>query len=63
MGLGSELAPDHLVDYTGVGLDDLDDLGRDVFLYVYGNGNAIVTLRVHGNGGIYLRTARLYPAT
>ena len=35
-----ELPPNHLVDDAGVGLDDADDLGGDVFVYVVGDGDA-----------------------
>ncbi len=47
-----ELSPDHLVDDADVGLDDFHNLCRDVFFDVVGNRDAVVTVLVHGNGGI-----------
>ena len=42
-----ELSPDHLVDDAGVALDDLHDLGRDIFFDVAGHGDAVVAVGVH----------------
>ena len=47
-----ELSPDHLVDDADVRLDDFHNLCRDVFFDVVGNRNAVVTVLVHGDGGI-----------
>ena len=46
-----EFAPNHLVDNTRVRLNDLNHLGRNVFFYVGGDGDAVVALTVHRNGG------------
>lgn len=45
-------SPDHLVDDAGVALDDLHDLGRDVFFDVVRHGDAVVTIGVHRDGGV-----------
>ena len=47
-----EFSPDHLVDDADVGLDDFHNLRRDVFFDVVGNRDAVVTVLVHGDGGI-----------
>ena len=47
-----ELPPDHLVDDAGVGLDDLDDLGRDVLVDVVRDRGAVVAGGIHGDGGL-----------
>ena len=47
-----ELSPHHLVDDAGVALDDLHDLGRDVFFDVVGHGDAVVAVGVHRDGGV-----------
>lgn len=47
-----ELSPDHLVDDADVGLNDLHDLRRDVFFDVVGDWDAVVTVLVHGDGGV-----------
>lgn len=46
------LSPHHLVDDAGVALDNLHDLGGDVFFDVVGHGYAVVAILVHRNGGI-----------
>ena len=43
----SEFSPDHFVDYAGVGLDELDDLGGYAFIDVVGDGEAEVAVAVH----------------
>ena len=43
----SEFSPDHFVDYAGVALDELDDLGGDAFVDVVGHGEAEVAVAVH----------------
>ena len=48
-----ELPPDHLVNYSNVALDDFHNLRRDVFFDVVGNWDAVVTVLVHGDGGVY----------
>ena len=45
-----ELSPHHLVDDAGVALDNLHDLGRDVFFDVVGHGDAVVAVGVHRDG-------------
>ena len=47
-----ELSPHHLVDDAGVALDDLHDLGRDIFFDVVGHRDAVVAVGVHRDGGI-----------
>ena len=47
-----ELSPHHLVDDAGVALDDLHDLGRDVFFDVVRHGDAVVAVGVHRDGGV-----------
>ncbi len=44
--------PNHFVDDSDVRLDDLNDLRGDVFFDVVGNGDAVVTVLVHGDGGV-----------
>ena len=44
------LSPHHLVDDAGVALDDLHDLGRDVFFDVVGHRDAVVAVGVHRDG-------------
>ena len=46
------LSPHHLVDDAGVALDNLHDLGRDVFFDVVGHGDAVVAIGVHCDCGI-----------
>ena len=46
------LSPHHLVDNSGVALDDLHDLSRDVFFDVVGHGDAVVAVGVHRDGGV-----------
>ena len=45
-----ELPPHHLVDDAGVALDDLHDLGRNVFFDVVRHRYAVVAVGVHRNG-------------
>ena len=47
-----ELSPNHHVDDDGVALDNLRDLGREVFFNVVGHGIAVVAVGVHRNGGV-----------
>ncbi len=42
-----EFAPDHLVDYTGVALNELDDFVGNVFVDVVGYGKTKVAVAVH----------------
>ena len=49
----SEFPPNHLIHHARVGLDNLDDLGRDVFVYVGWYRDAVVAGGVHGNGGVH----------
>lgn len=46
-------APDHFVDHAGVGLDELDDFGRDALVNVVGYGEAEVAVVVHLYGYIH----------
>ena len=48
----SHFPPDHAVDYTGVGLDDLDYFGADVFFNVIRDWGAVMPIAVHLYGGI-----------
>lgn len=48
--LGSEFAPDHFVDYADVTLDNFNDLGRDIFIHVVGNGDTVQVIMTEGNG-------------
>lgn len=41
------LPPDHLVDDAGVGLDEFDDLGADVFVGVCRHRDAVVAVADH----------------
>lgn len=52
VGLLLSLSPHHLVDDTGVALDDFHDFGRDVFLDVVGHGDAVVAVGIHCDGGV-----------
>ena len=45
-----ELSPHHLVDDSGVALDDFHDLDRDVFFDVVRHGDAVVAVGVHRDG-------------
>lgn len=45
--------PDHLVDNSGVGLDELDDFGRDAFVCVVGDREAEVSFAVHLHGYVH----------
>jgi len=47
-----ELSPHHFVDDAGVTLDDLYDLGRDVFFDVVRHRDAVVAVGVHRDGGV-----------
>ena len=47
-----ELSPHHLVDDAGVALDDLHDLGRDVFFDVVRHGDTVVAVGVHRDSGV-----------
>ena len=45
-------SPHHLVDDAGVALDNLHNLGRDVFFDVVGHGDAVVAVGIHRHCGI-----------
>ena len=47
-----ELSPHHLVDDSGVALDDFHNLGRDIFFDVVRHGDAVVAVGVHRDGGV-----------
>ena len=53
-------SPHHLVDDTGVALDDLHDLRADVFFDVVGHGDAVVAVSVHRDCGIDRLQERLF---
>lgn len=46
------LAPDHLIDDAGVGLDDLDDLGGDILVGVNRHRDAMISSFVHLDSGV-----------
>ena len=46
------LSPNHLVDDAGIALDDFDNFGGDVFVYVVGHGDAVVTVLAKADGGV-----------
>lgn len=46
------LPPYHLIDYTSVALDNLDDFGGDVFVDVVGDRNAVVAGSIHRDGSV-----------
>lgn len=48
-----ELAPNHLVDDAGVGLDDLHDFRRYILVHIVRDGDAVVTVLVQLDGGIH----------
>lgn len=50
--LSAVFAPDHLVDDGDVGLYDFDDDVADVFAGVDVDGDAVVVVAVHGDGGV-----------
>ena len=47
-----ELSPHHLIDDAGVALDDLHDLGRDIFFDIVRHRNSIIAVCIHRDGGI-----------
>jgi len=51
MSFRLELSPNHLVDDTNIGLDDLDYLGADI-IHVGGNGDAMVAILGHLYGEV-----------
>ena len=53
-----ELSPDHLVDDAGVALDDLHDLGRDVFFDVVRHGDAVIAVGVHLQAVVIVESER-----
>ena len=48
-----ELAPDHFVHHADVGLDDADDFGGYVFVYVVGDRDAGEAVADEGDGNVY----------
>ena len=48
-----ELAPDHLVDDAGVGLNNADDFGGDVLIDVVGDGDAREAVADEGDGDVH----------
>ena len=49
----SKFPPHHLIDHAGVGLDDLDHLGRNILIGVVRHGRAVVAAAVHLNSGCH----------
>lgn len=49
----SELSPDHLIHHPRIGLDNLHDLGRDVFVDVVRHQDAVVAGSVHGDSAVH----------
>ena len=47
------LPPDHLIDNTGVALNQLDDLCTDVFVCISRNRYSIVSILYHLNGNVH----------
>lgn len=45
-----EFSPDHFVDDTGIGLDQLYDLCGDALVGVVGHGESVVAVAYHGYG-------------
>lgn len=48
----SEFSPHHLVNYPRIGLYYLYDLGADVLVRVVGDGDAVESVAVEGDGGV-----------
>ena len=46
------LSPHHFVHDADVALDDFDYLGRYILFDVVGNGDAVIAILVHGDGGV-----------
>ena len=46
------LPPHHLVDDACIALDNLDDLGGDVLVYVVGHGDAVEAVLAKADGGV-----------
>ena len=46
------LPPNHLVDDAGIALDDFDDFGGDVFVYVVGHGDTVEAVLAKADGGV-----------
>ena len=47
------LPPNHLIHNTHIALDNLHHLGAYIFIYVIGDGDAILTVFAEFYGGIY----------
>ena len=50
--LFSVLAPNHFVDYARIGLNDFNDLCRNIFIGIIGNGNTVTAVFVELYRGI-----------
>ena len=48
-----ELAPDHLVDYAHIRLDNLHNLRADILFHVIRHRNTIVPILIHGHSRIH----------
>ena len=46
------LPPNHLVDDAGIALDDFDDFGGDVLVYVVGHGDTVEAVLAKADGGV-----------
>ena len=46
------LPPNHLVDDAGIALDDFDNFGGDVFVYVVGHGDTVEAVLAKADGGV-----------
>ena len=46
------LPPNHLVDYPHIALDDLDNLGADIFINIIRNRDAVVAVAAEFDCGI-----------
>ena len=46
------LPPHHLVDDARIALDNLDDLGGNVLVYVVGHGDTVEAVLAKANGGV-----------
>lgn len=49
----SKLPPNHLINHSRIGLDNLDDLCGDILVYVVRRRNSVVASGVHGDGGVH----------
>lgn len=50
---GRLFSPYHFIHDAYIALDDFHDFGRDVFIYIVGNGDSMVTFLAEADCGIY----------